>query len=112
MASTIDAREMNMVARVLKWPGDRERLVAARRDGVPRLVLVDPAASPPAGSDILEDWVRLPATDEDIQWRVENLELRAVGRADQRPILDPEGLLRYEGRITVLTPIEQRLLDV
>jgi hypothetical protein len=112
VASTIDAKEENVIARVLRWPGDRERLVAARRDGVPRLVLVDPAASPPAGSDVLEDWVRLPATDEDIRWRVENLELRAVGRADQRPILDPEGLLRYEGRITVLTPIEHRLLDV
>jgi hypothetical protein len=112
VASTIDAKEANMVARVLMWPRDRERLVAARREGVPRLVLVDAAASPPAGSDILEDWIRLPATDDDIRWRVENLELRAVGRSDQRPVLDPEGLLRHEGRITVLTPIEHRLLDV
>jgi DNA-binding response OmpR family regulator len=103
---------MNAVARVLRWPGDQERLIAARRDGVPRLVLVDPAASPPAGSDVLEDWIRLPATDEDIQWRVEILEQRATGRADQRPVLDAEGLLRYEGRISVLTPIEHRLLEV
>jgi DNA-binding winged helix-turn-helix (wHTH) protein len=112
VASTSDAHEANAVAWVLRWPSDRERLATARRDGVPRLVLVEPEALPPAGSDILEDWVRLPATDEDIRWRVENLELRAAGHTDGRPILDSEGLLRHDGRISLLSPIEHRLLAV
>jgi hypothetical protein len=112
MASTIDARTENVVALVLRWPAERERLVAARRDGIPRLVLVEHATSPPVGSDPLEDWVRLPATHEDIRWRVEVLEQRAIGRAETGPILDADGLLRHQERITVLTPIEQRLVTL
>jgi hypothetical protein len=112
VTSTIDAGHENVVVQVLRWPADRERLVAARRDGVPRLVLVDPEGSPPTASDPLEDWVRLPVTHEDVRLRVDILQTRAVGRADQRPVLDADGLLRFRDRITVLTPIERQLLRV
>src|SRR6478609_5099701 len=112
MASTLDARTTGSFTQVLRWPADHEELQSARRDGVPRLMLVDPGEAPPAGHDVLEDWVRMPATDEDIRWRVEVLEHRARSHASDPPVLDPGGLLRVGDRIAVLTPIEHRLADV
>lgn len=47
---------------VLRWPEEEaavERLAAA---GVPRLLLVEAGADPPAGGDCREDWLRLPLT--------------------------------------------------
>src|SRR3977135_4232105 len=49
------------------WPTQevhRSTLSSVRR---PRLLLVDPGVPAPRVTDVLEDWVRLPATDEDGQ---------------------------------------------
>ena len=90
----------------LEWPADeseRERLAGER---VPRLLLVAPDAPPPIATDALEDWVRLPATEADIQARV----LGLAGRVDPRPALDDDGVLRCNGAWVSLPPVEARLI--
>ena len=60
-------------------PGAGEdRLEALRREGVPRLLLLATDELAPLDADPLEDWVRLPAADADVDLRVQLLEGRAA----------------------------------
>jgi hypothetical protein len=111
MASMTDATAEEAVAQV-RWPKEREALFAARDEGVPRLVLVDKRSRPPADPDLLEDWVRLPASDEDIRWRVQVLETRLRGMTEANPVLESTGLLRHGEKLALMTPIEHRLTRV
>ena len=80
---------------------------------MPRLVLVPEGVAPPLTADVLEDWVRLPATDDDIRSRVRVLEDRMRGSEEQRvPELDESGVLRIGGRWVSLPPVEHRLMTV
>jgi DNA-binding response OmpR family regulator len=79
-----------------------------RRDGVPRLLLVDVEAAPPV-VDLDEDWVRLPADDRDIAARVASLTRRVEPVSNGIPELDDDGVLRLGGRWVALPPVEARL---
>ena len=93
---------------IVNWPADQDRLHDLREQGVARLVIVGEHDEPPRTRDALEDWVRVPALDSDVQARVATLELRAAS-AHEVPEIDPDGLLRFRGRIVVLSPVELRL---
>lgn len=69
--------------------------------------------APPLSPDPLEDWVRLPASDDDVRARIRVLEdrLRAAA-SDSAPILDENGLLRVGGAWVSLPPVEHRLMAV
>jgi DNA-binding response OmpR family regulator len=62
----------------------------------------------PEPSDPLEDWIRLPAAEDDLRVRVSTLASRA-GRAAVAPTVDDDGLLRYRGRWVTLSPVERAL---
>lgn len=60
--------------------------------------------------DELEDWIRLPAAEADLQARIEGL----AGRGDRAlvaPELDADGLLRVDGQWVSLPPVEARLVS-
>jgi len=95
---------------VVRWPLDATRAEQARDEGRPRLLLVDADAGPPVTVDPLEDWVRLPALDSDVQARLDALEARA--RRQKRPAVDDHGIVRFEGRWVALSPVEGRLVAV
>jgi two-component system OmpR family response regulator len=100
-----------MQIEVVAWPEEEDRLSSLRRGGVPRVVLVPQGVVPPLTSDPLEDWVRLPATDDDVRSRKWVLEdrMRVSGGA-QRPEIDESGLLRLRSQWVSLPPVEQRLV--
>lgn len=92
----------------MRWPLEqarRDELHEARR---PRLLLVDAAAAPPVSVSDLEDWIRVPAPDLDIQARVEGLRARSIRRAPV-PQVDDDGVLRLGGGWVALPPVEARL---
>jgi len=97
---------------LVQWPSDEQRLSQLRRDGLPRLVLVPQGTAPPLSADVLEDWVRLPADEEDIRSRVRVLSDRASGVGARVPELDENGLLRVGTRWVSLPPVEHRLVVV
>lgn len=102
-----------MKVELVQWPGGEQRLTELRRDELPRLVLVPAGLAPPLTSDVLEDWIRLPAPDDDIASRVRVLMDRATGVLESRvPDLDDNGLLRVGGRWVSLPPVEHRLTVV
>ena len=89
----------------MRWPQEelaRTRLAAAGR---PRLLLVTAEGAPPIIEDPLEDWIRLPAPDEDILARRDTLRRRS-GRDDTgAPALDDDGVLRFRGAWVSLPPV-------
>jgi DNA-binding response OmpR family regulator len=91
---------------LIRWPGERERLDAARDVGAPRLLLVEPAADPPTTVDPLEDWVRMPVDPGDVQARAATLTRRADGGGSAVPLVDDDGLLHHRERWVALSPLE------
>src|SRR3954453_14663789 len=100
-----------MRVEMVQWPEEEKSLAAMRRDGTARLVLVPEGVAPPLTSDVLEDWIRLPASDDDIRSRMRVLEDRVRASDDRRaPEIDENGLLRLSGRWVSLPPVEHRLM--
>ena len=94
---------------VVSWPAEaprRERLMA---EGRPRLLLLEDGNMPPAPTDCLEDWVRLPASDLDVQTRVDFLRARACAHRPVAPELDDFGVMRFGEGWVPLPPVEARL---
>lgn len=80
-----------------------------RREGRPRLLLLEDGVPPPAGADEFEDWIRVPAVEVDLRARVDGLRRRAEARVDPAPALDDDGVLRLGDRWVSLPPVEARL---
>jgi hypothetical protein len=96
---------------LVRWPEDASELPRLRELGSPRLIVVSPDHEPPEDNDPVSDWIRLPATDEDLQARVRVLERRASTWADT-PVLTGDGRLSFHGRWIGLSATAERLLGV
>lgn len=93
---------------LVRWPEEDARLGQLRASGAPRLLLLNGESAPPASTDCLEDWIRLPADDRDVRARVASLAARAESE-QTAPAIDGDGLLRYRGKWVALSPIEAAL---
>lgn len=96
---------------MVRWPTEvnrRERLSLA---GGPRLLLVEDGEPPPPVADCLEDWIRVPATEDEVRARVEALVVRVAAHEHAMPGLDENGVLRYHGRWVSLPPLEARMME-
>lgn len=97
------------VSRV-RWPEETSLLEELRALGRPRLLLVEDDAPPPrADADDLEDWIRLPADNVDVQARVARLRLRMQVHLERPPTIDDDGVTRLRDRWVSLPPVEARL---
>jgi hypothetical protein len=95
---------------VIRWPSDPAQRRELADLGVPRLLLVDSDASPPVCIDPLEDWIRLPSDERDIDARLNALRVRASSWIPStRPELDGHGRLLRGGRWVPLSPTEEQL---
>ncbi|MBW3556291.1 MAG: winged helix-turn-helix domain-containing protein [Actinobacteria bacterium] len=97
---------------LLRWPGEVERRERLQAEGVPRLLLVDEGVAPPLAADCVEDWIRVPAGEQDVRARISTLTLRAdlhAQRGADRPDLDLDGVLRFGSEWVSLPPVEGRL---
>jgi DNA-binding response OmpR family regulator len=94
---------------LVRWPSDELARARLREDRVPRVLLVEGGAPPPAVVDELEDWIRVPADEVDLHARVDALERRARAGGGDPPSLDEHGVLRCGGGWVPLPPVEARL---
>lgn len=104
--TTMQGEEIALV----RFPSEKLRLDELRAAGVPRLILVEDGAPPPVSVDLLEDWVRVPADERDVLARSDGIR-RRLGRTNEPPSLDDDGLLRNDGRWVSIPPMEVRLLS-
>ncbi|MBW3574785.1 MAG: winged helix-turn-helix domain-containing protein [Actinobacteria bacterium] len=95
----------------LRWPAERGRRERLRSERQPRLLLVDGGGPPPGCGDCFEDWIRLPASEADLQARAESLVARCQQHLGLRPTLD-EGVLRVGDDWVSLSPLEARLTSL
>ena len=65
---------------LVRWPEETERLERLRAAGSPRLLLVGEDLAAPEPVDPLEDWIRLPAAEDDLRVRVSTLASRGRAR--------------------------------
>ena len=102
-----------MDVHLIRWPAQEERRLELHAANEPRLLMVEDGSIAPHVGDVLEDWIRLPADQNDVRSRVAVLRGRARSRNERdAPALDQDGVLRCRGRSAVLPPIEQRLVEV
>lgn len=94
---------------LVRWPADEPTRTRLQTAGVPRLLLVEGSAQPPAVADELEDWIRVPADEVDLHARVEALDRRLRTRSEAQPDLDEDGVLRVGPAWVPLPPVEARL---
>ena len=88
-----------MEVEVVRWPDEtrrRERLVLA---GEPRLLLVEDGQRPPVVMDCLEDWVRVPASEQEMQARLDALEVRGCTPTTGGPQVAVEVLYGLPARL-------------
>jgi hypothetical protein len=65
---------------LVPWPSEAEVATELAEAGRPRLLLVVREADPPDVSDELEDWIRVPADERDVEVRARRLARLAGGR--------------------------------
>jgi len=96
---------------ILRWPENADDARQLDQIGMAHLLLVDPEADAPEVTSCVEDWIRLPASDDDVRARIRTLRLR-----DQRhptvPTIDADGRFSYRGRDIFLSPIDHGLIDL
>ena len=95
---------------VLRWPAERLVVDDLRGRGVPRLLLLEGDEAAPESPDCLEDWVRLPVSDRDLEARRTAVAQRATHHA-VRPTVDEAGILRFCGEWVSLSPVERDLVS-
>ncbi|MEO7429060.1 MAG: helix-turn-helix domain-containing protein [Acidimicrobiales bacterium] len=93
---------------LLRWPAEHARRDELQLLRLPRLLLVEDGV-PPVPVDELEDWIRVPAGEADLQVRVDGLRHRAERKRRPLPDLDDDGVLRLDGLWVSLPPVEARL---
>jgi hypothetical protein len=93
---------------VLRWPEESDERDRLSRLGLPRLLLIDGPAAPPHDRACVEDWVRLPATDDDIVERLTNLQARSR-QHPPTPIIDDWGQVSFRDHSVFLSPVEHAL---
>ncbi|HEX9548868.1 MAG TPA: helix-turn-helix domain-containing protein [Acidimicrobiales bacterium] len=98
-----------MAVVVLRWPEEEHEVERLSSQGIPHLLLVRPDAPAPARDDELEDWIRLPADDNDILARMNALERRA-SRKSAGPEVDGNGRVSHRGRWVTLSIIEREMM--
>ena len=88
----------------LRWPAQATERDLRARQGLPRLLLVEPGHEPPTGCDPLEDWVRPEADAVERYVRRRRLERRLAARSPAS--IDGDGLLHRGERWVALPPGE------
>ena len=96
---------------MLRWPEEEDRRASISQAGGARLLLVPDGQDPPQVGDCLEDWVRVPAAEDEVRARVDALTLRSQAHLRAGPVLDDFGVLRVNGAWVALPPLEARLAE-
>ncbi len=97
-----------MEVATLHWPDEASRLSELRERHQPRLVLVAHDADPPFSDDCLEDWIRLPTRDADVEARREAVAARARHH-NPAPVVTDEGIVRFRDDWAPVSPVEREL---
>ncbi|MEU9340166.1 winged helix-turn-helix domain-containing protein [Streptomyces sp. NPDC048278] len=94
----------------IRWPAEAGLRTVYRRQGIPCLLVVEGGALPPICTAPSEDWVRAPASREDVEARVHALRQRAYGR--RTPTVDSTGVLSFGTRSLTVSSTQAELMEL
>lgn len=94
----------------VRWPAQTDLRNRCRRDGVPRLLVVEAGARPHVCNDPFEDWVRAPISRDDLDARVRALQNRVNSR--QIPTLDSAGTLTFGSHSITISNVQTELMEL
>jgi two-component system OmpR family response regulator len=99
-------------AQILAWPAETRRREELRADGVPRLLMLEAGTPPPPVEDDLEDWIWLPADEQNVFARLRHLAARQPHPGLDRTAVQvfDDGLAWIAGRRLHLPPAEAAIL--
>lgn len=101
-----------MEVALIRWPDEQGRRQRLSLAGGPRLLLVEDGSSPPPVLDCLEDWIRMPAEEDEVRARVHALSIRRAAHDHDAPGMDGDGVLRFRGKWVSLPPLETRMTEL
>jgi hypothetical protein len=104
-ASELFSSRLGANIAILRWPDEQVEVIRLDRLGLPRLLVIEADVPAPESIDCLEDWIRLPATEEDVRARLAALSHHAQ-RHPTAPTVDSWGQLSYRGANVLLSPRE------
>ncbi len=93
---------------MIHWPVENDRLIELRSAGRARLLVIDSDIEAPVSGDVLEDWIRRPASIRDLRVRIAGLERRIELSGADRPVID-DCVLRFGGNWVAIPPVEMRI---
>lgn len=94
--------------RLLRWPAEEIKRRECGRLNIPRLLVLEAGVAAPECCDALEDWIRPPVLQTDVQARVSALRRRAADWLG--PKVDDDGTLRVGDKSIILSPIETAIV--
>jgi DNA-binding response OmpR family regulator len=95
---------------LVEWPAQSALRSALARAGVPRLLLVGPDDDPPSPLGLGENWIRSPASDEEVVAGAQHLLQRMAEYATVAPSLGPDRVLTRAGASVALSPSEATIV--
>lgn len=107
-ASTFDRLGVELV----HWPRDEARRRSLARAGIARLLLVEPDADAPEQVGVDEDWVRVPADEQELWTRAERLSRLSSALDRELPVLRDGRVLLRGSAAVVLSRSEAVVLGI
>lgn len=95
---------------VVDWPSGEAQRQHLADWGRLRLLRLESGVPAPHVTDLNEDWIRVPCSEEDVAARERMLLARRDGRQPGRRRVDEYGVLRADGLRKPLGPVEARLM--
>jgi DNA-binding winged helix-turn-helix (wHTH) protein len=92
----------------VRWPAESDIRAECHEQQHLCLLIVEHGAAPPDQLSLYEDWVRPPIGREDLQVRVRQLAARAV--LNEKPVLDPAGMLYFNSTSVTLSLMQCEML--
>src|SRR4051812_27393199 len=91
---------------LVHWPRDEKLRRRLARAGIARLLLVEQDVDPPTGIGVDEDWVRLPADEQELWTRAERLGRLSAALDRELPVLHEGRVLTHGAGTVVLSKSE------
>ena len=96
---------------ILRWPEEADTVRRLRAAGTPRLLVVPPDVAAPEVAECDEDWIRMPATDDDIRVRMQMLARRWSKHA-HAPVIKGDGRVVFRDRWVAVAATEEAVVSV
>jgi DNA-binding winged helix-turn-helix (wHTH) protein len=97
-----------MDVRILRWPDQAHEADRLASLGTPRLLIVGPGVPPPTETSCVADWLRLPASHQDMCARLAALSERAA-QHPSAPVVNEDGALSHRGSTAYLSSIDEQI---